>query len=669
VDTARTNRSTLPGSSVLPRLTQLAGLAAVAIGVVTLIGWWLGIRPLTYIRAGWRTMKPATAVLCVLAGLALVLLGAESARGRAGLAPARGLRTARYLCGATCGAIALVALLGNAFGFKVPIDVLLTHRTAGMPLGRTGISYVLISAGILLADKVTARDRSPTQYLGLTSASIALIALLGYAFSLPTIHGPAISTVAGGMALQNALSIFLLSVGLMLARPEVGFVSALTSCYAGGMAARRLLWGLLAFTPIAVLVIAGSHLGWYTEFAVAPALAFVALVGGGILIVITALQLNAYDLRQRTAERLLRESEQHLHQLFGMAPDGIFIANLEGRYSNVNDAACRLLGMPREEIVGKSIMDFIPPEEVPRLWEERNALLEGVVLTSEHRLRHRSGIYVSVEVSAAVLPDGRWQGFVRDISERKRADAALRELERLREEWVSLVAHDLRQPASSISLSAQALSRARTAAAPEKDRRLVERIRSSSNRLNRMIDDLLDASRIEARHLSLSQRVFDLGGLAMTVAESMRDAVGPHAVLVTAHPGQYAWIDPDRIQQVLVNLIGNAAKYGDPETAIQVVAETEGDVIEVSVTNRGAGIPAEEIPRLFSRFGRTAGASASATPGTGLGLYIAKGLIEAHGGHIWVDSTPGELTTFHFAVPRASPLAYPPLDVGRPDQG
>jgi PAS domain S-box-containing protein len=457
-------------------------------------------------------------------------------------------------------------------------------------------------------------------------------------------------------------------MGLLLARPDRGFVSALTSRHAGGMAARRLMLGVLAFMPIALLVIVGRHLGWYDNAAIAPVLVFLALIGGGVLIVITAAQLNAYDLRQRTAERLLRESEQHLQQLFGMAPDGIFIANMEGRYTSVNDAGCRLLGMPREEIVGRTIMDFVPPEQIPRLWEDRNALLAGSVRTSEFLLRHRSGIYISVEVSAAILPDGRWQGFVRDITERKRAEAALRELERLREEWVSLVAHDLRQPASSILLSAQALARTRPAGTPEKDHKSVERIRSAASRLNRMIDDLLDASRIEAKRLSLSQQMFDLGGLAATVAESMREAVGPHAMVVTASSGQYAWIDPDRIQQVLINLIGNAAKYGDQETDILVAAETRGDVVEVSVTNQGAGIPADEIPRLFSRFKRTAGASTSATPGTGLGLYIAKGLIEAHGGQIWVDSTPGDLTTFHFAVPRASPLAHPPLDAGAPHQ-
>ena len=148
------------------------------------------------------------------------------------------------------------------------------------------------------------------------------------------------------------------------------------------------------------------------------------------------------------------------------------------------------------------------------------------------------------------------------------------------------------------------------------------------------------------------------------MTDSMRDAVGPHDIVLIARSGQYAWIDPDRIQQVLTNLIGNAAKYGDPETDIVVVTETRDDDVEVSVTNHGPGIPAEEIPRLFSRFKRTVGASASATPGTGLGLYIAKGLIEAHGGRIWVDSTPGELTTFHFAVPRASPLAHRPVDAG-----
>jgi PAS domain S-box-containing protein len=653
-------------------VTQLAGVGAMAIGAVTLVGWWLGIGSLTYIRSGWRTMKPTTAVLCLVAGAAVVLLGAERASGRAGAAGrarAKGLRTARNLLGAACGALASVALIQQIFGFRLGIDVLLTGRTVGMPLGRTAVSYVLMSTAILAADKVTPRGRSPTQLLALVSASIALIALLGYAFSLPDIHGPVISTIAGGMALQNAFSIFLLSLGLLLARPDVGFVSALTSNHAGGTVARRLILGVLAFTAIALLVIVGHHLGWYEEAAIAPALAFLALVEGGALIVVTAVRLNAYDLRQRTAERLLRESEQYLQQLFGMAPDGIFIADMEGRYTGVNDAGCRLLGLPREEIVGKTIMDFIPPEQVSRLREDRSALLAGGVRTSEFLLRHRSGIYISVEVSAAILPDGRWQGFVRDISERKRAEAALRELERLREEWVSLVAHDLRQPASSILLSAQALARTRAAGTPDKDHKSVERIRSAATRLNRMIDDLLDASRIEAKRLSLSQQVFDLGGLAVAVAESMREAVGPHAMVVTARSGQYAWIDPDRIQQVLINLIGNAAKYGDRETDILVVAETRHDVVEVSVTNEGAGIPADEIPRLFSRFRRTDGASASATPGTGLGLYIAKGLIEAHGGRIWVDSTPGELTTFHFAVPRASPLAHPPLDAGGPHPG
>jgi PAS domain S-box-containing protein len=649
----------------------MAGVGAMAIGVVTLMGWWLGIGALTSIRAGWRTMKPTTAVLCVLAGLAVVFLGAESARGRAGpagLARAKGLRRARRLLGAACGTLALVALLQQIFGFRLGIDVLLIGQTVGMPLGRTTASYLLISAAILAADEVTPRGRSPTQLMALVSGSVALIGLLGYAFSLPNLEGPVMTTVAGGMALQNAFSIFLLSLGLLSARPDVGFVSALTSQHAGGMVARRLILGVLAFTPIALLVIVGHHLGWYEEAAIAPALAFLALVEGGALIVITAVQLNAYDLRQRTAERLLRESEQHLHQLFGLAPDGIFIADMNARYVSVNDAGCRLLGIPREQIVGKTIMDFIPTEQVPRLLEDRSAMLAGGVRTSEWLLRHRSGIYISVEVSAAILPDGRWQGFVRDISERKRAEAALRELERLREEWVSLVAHDLRQPASSILLSAQTLARTRAAGTPEKDHKAVERIRSAATRLNRMIDDLLDASRIEAKRLSVSQQVFDLGGLAATVAESMRETVGPHAMVVTASPGQYAWIDPDRIQQVLINLIGNAAKYGDRETDILVVAETHEDVVEVSVTNYGPGIPAEEIPRLFSRFKRTVGASASATPGTGLGLYIAKGLIEAHGGQIWVDSTPGALTTFHFAVPRASPLAHPPLDAGAPQQ-
>jgi signal transduction histidine kinase len=118
--------------------------------------------------------------------------------------------------------------------------------------------------------------------------------------------------------------------------------------------------------------------------------------------------------------------------------------------------------------------------------------------------------------------------------------------------------------------------------------------------------------------------------------------------------GHWVWIDPDRIHQVLDNLISNAEKYGRPGTEIRIECLDRGELLEVVVTNHGPGIPADELPQLFSRFGRTRDARADRTPGIGLGLYIARGLVEAHGGHIWAESVPGATTSFHFTVPTAS---------------
>jgi len=121
-----------------------------------------------------------------------------------------------------------------------------------------------------------------------------------------------------------------------------------------------------------------------------------------------------------------------------------------------------------------------------------------------------------------------------------------------------------------------------------------------------------------------------------------------------------AWADPGRVEQVIANLLSNAYKYGAPGTEIRIDVEGREDEVEVTVTNRGRGIPPEELPRLFQRFARSKRSQAAGVAGIGLGLYICKGLVEAQRGRIWVESTPGETTTFHFTLPtRAAPRSAP----------
>ena len=158
---------------------------------------------------------------------------------------------------------------------------------------------------------------------------------------------------------------------------------------------------------------------------------------------------------------------------------------------------------------------------------------------------------------------------------------------------------------------------------------------------------------MESNRLTLERRLLDLDSLVREVVERQQ-AVAPDRSLElhVEGPGLKVYVDPLRVDEVLTNLLTNALKYSDPPTPIKVDVQTVNNKVVVLVTNRGPGISPDELPRLFGRYYRTVRARASAG-GLGLGLHIAKGLIEAHGGHIWAESTPGQTTTFGFALPSA----------------
>jgi len=252
---------------------------------------------------------------------------------------------------------------------------------------------------------------------------------------------------------------------------------------------------------------------------------------------------------------------------------------------------------------------------------------------------------------------------IAEISEdRQELTAALQrehELERQREEFISVVAHDLRGPITVISGFVELLQRQPVEQhGGPKEERVLANIAASAERLKRMVSDLLDASRLEARRLELRREKVDLPVLVRDVVERVSELTKGHDVqfmVCGVLPPVDA--DPARVEQILSNLLSNAAKYSYPETPIlvRVAPEPSEQPREalVSVTNQGVGVPSEEIPRLFSRFHRTAAVGVSGKPGLGLGLYITKGLVEAHGGRVWVESEPERTTTFFFTLPLA----------------
>lgn len=273
----------------------------------------------------------------------------------------------------------------------------------------------------------------------------------------------------------------------------------------------------------------------------------------------------------------------------------------------------------------------------------RGESLAGV----EFRVPNASGSITWLSVNAGPIagPDGAvWAAVVacEDITPQK-------ELDRLRAEWSSVVAHDLRQPLGAILLRAQMLVRSSGDAGVLKH---VEPIRAAANRLNRMVGDLMDLSRLEANRLELARQRVDVAALVRTVAAQARLQVADRPLDVRVH-GTVSDVDadPDRITQVLENLLTNAVKYGDAGTPVAMNVESDGREVAVSVTNIGRGLTPAEIARMFERFHRTDSAKLQGIQGIGLGLYITRSLVEAHGGRITVESTSEGVTTFRFTLP------------------
>jgi len=234
---------------------------------------------------------------------------------------------------------------------------------------------------------------------------------------------------------------------------------------------------------------------------------------------------------------------------------------------------------------------------------------------------------------------------------------AMTRREGLPPEWIATVAHDLRAPITIIRGYAQWLERLELESQREptgqlQTMRCIKAILESSHQLNRLVSDLAEMARLEVQHFALQPREVDLTSLIRDIVDRSSALVEDHPLRVTgAVEPMVARVDPDRVEQILANLLSNGAKYGYQGTELQVgLAEHEG-AMQVSVSNEGPGIPSAHLPELFNLFHRTPQARAGAVPGLGLGLYICKALVEAHGGRIWIDSTPDATTTVAFTLP------------------
>jgi PAS domain S-box-containing protein len=333
---------------------------------------------------------------------------------------------------------------------------------------------------------------------------------------------------------------------------------------------------------------------------------------------------------------------QRLAAIVESSDDVIISKTLDGIVTSWNQAAERLYGYTAEEMIGQSIVRIFPRERIDEFCDIMARLSRGERISHHDAVRiAKDGRRIDISVSVSPITDaaGRIVGaatIAQDISERKRMEATQRD-------FLAMVSHDLRSPLTVIRASTQLLQRR-----GEYREATVETILAYADRMARLIDDLADVVRLEEGHLPLQREPLDLVELARECAAAATQQSVRHAVRVEAPDAPVCgeW-DGVRLGQVVENLLGNALKHGGEEGEVVVRVEERAGEALISVQDFGPGIDPDHLPHLFDRFYR----ANTRSSGLGLGLYISRILVEAHGGRIWAESRPGHGSTFTVALP------------------
>ena len=267
------------------------------------------------------------------------------------------------------------------------------------------------------------------------------------------------------------------------------------------------------------------------------------------------------------------------------------------------------------------------------------ARAEKSFLESEERVASALGNHVALAIKNLQL------------AENAREVAALKKIDRLKTELLSTVSHELRTPLSSIKGYATTLLEHGDILSREESREFLEIIDSESDRLDELIRNLLDMSRLEAGVLRIDREPTDLSEVARGCMRRVQRHTERHQLLLDWDTDQLVDVDPSRVSQVITNLLENAVKYSPDGGEILTSAQPQGAMLQVSVADQGVGIPQRDLHRVFDRFHRVEGEISKRVGGTGLGLAICQRLVEAHGGKIWVESRLGKGSTFYFTVP------------------
>ena len=365
---------------------------------------------------------------------------------------------------------------------------------------------------------------------------------------------------------------------------------------------------------------------------------------------ITNITNNLNDLSEviRLTQENLEQESKRLHSILSYMTDGVLATNRRGKITMINDMAKKQLGVQKEDVLNKSILELLKIEDEYELRDLITQIPELIIDSQD-----ANGEYLSLRVRFALIR--RESGFISGLVAVLHDTTEQEKEERERRLFVSNVSHELRTPLTSVKSYLEALDEGALTEPIAPD--FIKVSLAETNRMMRMVTDLLHLSRIDNATSHLDVEMINFTAFITFILNRFDKMRGPDEEkkyeLVRDYPITSVWIeiDTDKMTQVIDNILNNAIKYSPGGGKITVTMKTTDDQMILSISDQGLGIPKQDLPRIFDRFYRVDRARSRAQGGTGLGLAIAKEIIKQHKGFIWAKSEYGKGSTFTIVLP------------------
>jgi PAS domain S-box-containing protein len=606
------------------------------------------------------SMFPNAALCAMALGACAILLSIRATKT---------ILLARLLAGAAA-AVAGATLIEHISGVDLSIDALVVQRDWGqnaaaapMRMGvPASISFLLLGTAIILST-FGEEARKVASLMAIGTSLISLLSLTGYWFGADQLFGIARFT---GIALLTSMLVAALSISIMALIPEFGLPAVLTRDDTGGGVFRRMLVPIIA-VPLLLgwIRIVGQHAGLYDlEFGTAlRTLVEIVLLFG--LLWWTANNISWHESSAQSAQA-------RLAAIIESSEDAIISKSLDGVIQTWNFGAQRIFGYAPVEVIGKHISILIPPDRLDEETEIISKIKRGERIEHFETIRLRKDgqqIDVSLTVSPVKNEVGEIVGaskIARDVTARKHleqerevllesertARTAAEKASQIKDEFLTTLSHELRTPLNAIVGWSQILS-------PESDHEELteglDAIRRNGFTQTRLIEDLLDMSRIVSGKVRLDVQLLDLSSVINAAIDTVRPAADAKGIKIRKVLDPVVGMvsgDPTRLQQVVWNLLTNAIKFTPKEGKVDVILERVNSHVELTIHDSGIGISPEDLPVIFDRFRQVDSSTTRSYGGLGLGLAIVKQLVELHGGSVHAKSEgEGKGTTFTIQLP------------------